>query len=45
MLDLDVALEQKLLEVDKLRKGERFASGVLIRYTYFRSLYMHRISP
>ena len=27
MSDLDVALEQKLLEVDKMRKSERFASG------------------
>ena len=27
MFDLDVALEQKLLEVDKMRKSERFASG------------------
>uniref|UniRef100_A0A7S0EHU6 Uncharacterized protein n=1 Tax=Hanusia phi TaxID=3032 RepID=A0A7S0EHU6_9CRYP len=27
MSDLDVALEQKLLEIDNTRKGERFASG------------------
>ncbi|EKX39661.1 hypothetical protein GUITHDRAFT_114158 [Guillardia theta CCMP2712] len=27
MSDLDVALEQKLLEIDNSRKGERFASG------------------